>query len=679
MIKYCGPIIVAVVGLGLSQAVAQNQPGTSSTPAAAAPTANQKKLLEEFTDFFDRVGQAAPGDPKGRPLSTVIREWSGQTRAIRVKTGERFETSTYPAGALRTIDVIEERQVTRIYFGTFKGKADEGTAAEYDPEFSVIKLNENMTARVEPPTTPRPKYGETNISHVFDLVEKAQTVWHEFFHTTQGRQPGTDANETATWHATLNATGEWVRRLQADYDRDRTLENARYLLATIDAWKNYYTAVDNKTELGELLKQPLPSAELAALSTLREQVFKEHQAIEVLEGLLGPPPIPGVARTLGELLEEVRASSPADLEKQLVDAARRQVDQGKLRRADAARKDQEARRQAKKALEVVQSAWEKKFAAAVAVTQKLVAFSLTISTADDEVKIDAKKGRADLTIEIDNEAAYSQLAGELARALYKACGPKGTVMASEQWKVSGRPLPASAWMGSGTKNVPIDNPGEHKIVLVRTMTIGTDLGAQGIPKTITTASNEITVKVPATYPMDIAGRWTGSFVIREIPLLEAMKEEQKNARQPGDPKRGSTANTAIGAVIEELGEGCTIPPEMFAEIVTKLEKLKGRDIPLTFDVQPDSLFAGSLTMLAKPPQDLGMTAGKPKTVVYRYAEGVITVGTVEEQMTMSMRGTFQPAATGWTLNGTWQSHVVHKGQKLLAMQGTWSGTNPNAK
>ena len=84
-----------------------------------------------------------------------------------------------------------------------------------------------------------------NIREFMQRIEVAQTVYHEFHHSTQGRQPGTKENETRTYHETLNVTADWVQNLENDYRSSRTLENARYLLGAIDAWNNYRTTVVN--------------------------------------------------------------------------------------------------------------------------------------------------------------------------------------------------------------------------------------------------------------------------------------------------------------------------------------------------------------------------------------------------------------------------------------------------
>ncbi len=181
-----------------------------------------------------------------------------------------------------------------------------------------------------------------------------------------------------------------------------------------------------------------------------------------------------------------------------------------------------------------------------------------------------------------------------------------------------------------------------------------------------------------TFPGDLAGRWTGTFVIRDMPLLAAIKAEQQKSRQPGAWQRPET-DDPIGQILGEAGEGCAIPPELFNQVVEKMEKLQDRDIPITFDVEPHGPHKGRITMLATPPADLGMGAGQPKTLPYNYTQGVITFGGLEKNMETTLRGTLQPATPGWTIRGTWQSHVSYKGQKIPAMQGTWSGTNPNAK
>ncbi len=660
-------VLATTIGLGLGQARAQNPPSPTSTTAAASFAPNQQKLLTELASFFGRVGQAAPGDPQGRPLSVVIPEWSNETRTIRVKTGERIETLTYPAGAVRKVDILEDRTVTRIYFGPFTGKDEGGTSAEYDPQFGVVKLSEAMALWAEPPKVARPKYGEMNVSHTRDLIQRAQTIWHEFFHSTQGEEPDTIANETAAWHATLGVTGEWFQRLQENYNNARTLENARYLLAVSDAWKDYYGAIENKTTLGEIEKRPMPSAELATLAGVREQVSKELQAIEILEDQLGPSLIPGVARTLDEMLGEIEATSAADLEGELLRIARQHVDQDKFRNYDAARKDQEARRQAQAALAIVRPAWERKYSAAVAAAKKMSSCRLTISTPEPAVEIDAKTGQAALTVSIENETDYRQLAGDFARLLYNACGPKGTVTVAEHWMISGQPSAATPWTAGDTKSIQLDTPKQYKIALVRTLTMGVDLAAHGVPKSISAGSNEISVKVNSPSPADISGQWTGKFTITAIPLVDKLKAIPQPQSSPApDPA-------------EAFAEGCSIPPEMFTEMVAKLERLKGQGMELTFTIQPDSIEAGKITLRITPPEGSGITPGDPKTLAYRYVPGLFTAQSVEDKVKLSMGGTFQPAAPGWELRGNWQVHVEHEGKPFLAIHGTWSGTNHNAK
>ncbi len=193
---------------------------------------------------------------------------------------------------------------------------------------------------------------------------------------------------------------------------------------------------------------------------------------------------------------------------------------------------------------------------------------------------------------------------------------------------------------------------------------------EAVTERVHSKEGSLTVEVkPLEFPTEIAGRWTGTLVITDIPVLAHFKDD------------GTLAPPPNGKLEDALAEGCSIPPEVFRKMKQELEKLKGKEMTLTVDLKPQNVLGGQATLAAAPPQ--GTTAIKgtkePPTYPYRYANGTITIEGTKDKMTTVLRGTFIPATQGWTIRGTWKAFGEEKGKKIEVMNGTWSGTNPNAK
>ena len=647
------PLALSLLVVLLSQDLLLAQPATvSKAPAAGATTApsaavdprkkwytdTQIKAADSLSEFFHDRGQLSPGDPQNRTLAARLGDF------MRERAG-----GTAPA----------------IKFAEFPDNEDyKGTNAEYDAGKGNLQIRQSIVDAINAASSP-PKIGETGMDYRILKYEYAQTIVHEFIHTSQGSNPGTTANEALAYRGALNAAHAWLEQFEAAYAANPTKENARNVWAMTSVWQGYLGTIEIKIGQGKcdasaLDDKPALDAESKRLTELRERMINEHRAIEVLEGLAGPPLIPG-PRTLTELLTHVEAASLAELEQKLLAAARKQAELGaggNLKGNPAnftdARKLESARDLTKQVLPLVKKYWEARLAPAVAAVKELQRFKLVISTPSSDLLIDPQTSAAEVELKVENVREYEKLAGTLKRALTTACGSGGKTTLTESWKVTDKSSASDAWTGNAIHSEQLKKPKKYKVSLVYNIALPTGLVAQGIPNFLTTTSNELEVEVKSAVPTanDLAGTWTGNLVIKDSPYLDALAADPPPADLK-DPDPCQFLAIRLGPAVKAL---------------------KGQPMKIKVTMKPQSETAGMIFVVVTAPRELGGKEGVPQKFPYSYKEGKLTVNTLaQKELRMRMSASFSLSPQGqWSFRGNWEGMADVEGKTIRAMAGEWS-------
>jgi hypothetical protein len=224
--------------------------------------------------------------------------------------------------------------------------------------------------------------------------------------------------------------------------------------------------------------------------------------------------------------------------------------------------------------------------------------------------------------------------------------------------------------------VPIKEPKPITVSVVRHVRLDAEVpdddslvfGINAVVDQVHSAQGSLGIEIkPLEFPAEIAGRWTGSLTVTELPILTHWKDE------PAPARRGDADEP-----LQALAEGCSIPAEAFAQLRKELEKLKGQPLRMTLDLAPQDASAGRATLAVTPPRG-AQAADKPQELRYRYEGGSLTIESAHAKLALVLKGNLAPAAQGWQVSGTWQAYAGGGAKQVLAMHGVWTATNPNVK
>jgi len=655
--------LTCVVLLTLSAAATAQQSAPQQPARDPALTPEQAEFVEILAGFYRRVGASVPG--RTETMTDTVANWSREVRTIRVKVGTKRADSSEGRGRMPPmVDVYETQRHTRLRFGPFTGAGNTGTNAEYDPETGLLTINSDLVGRLRPDRDISPN-GESAVRQLTLRIEYAQTLIHETIHSGQGPDAGSPANEAIAYRGALQTTHDWLTAFERNYDAARTKDNARYVWAAADAWLGYLGTITNEIiPKGTATADALPlneaetrNTEAARVRELLVRIAAEHRTIEILEQMAGPAIVPGSQRTLDEMLIGLTAHDFQELDQRVAKAARAAVESGAgdlrggAQNYTPVQRDEKAKQLADGALPLIRNEWRRKLQAVAAAVRKLEAFTPLMRFRPEAGAIDPETGTAKVTVDVENDAAFAKLVDALGKALQAATGDPAKLTVVDSWNATNLPKTDQVWRSGIAKTFEFSKPQDYWIDLRRTVFTRVDIASPRIPPKIQLETRDLYAVEPPEVPTaaDLAGIWTGSLIITEMPMLQGV---------------------AAGAT-PPAAEACQFPiPDL-----SRLRELQGKPFAMSAELKPRSETEGVIVLSLRPPEGFMAEPGEPQRLPYRYASGALTVSMEPQRgVRLVMKAIFSRAEDRWKFRGDWSLWDNTQNRNVKAIGGTWTGS-----